>query len=115
LKLLIFLLVFSVNSVQAVEYLYQDITANTSPTRYCYPITKAKDLTTDRYNLDRFNKRFCSTLGDGWHVDKRKADGTPVCIPCTGKEEGNHQCYMENVVVSCKLVKPGSLHKGSNQ
>lgn len=103
------LLGFWLPSAQAVDYLYKDVTANTLPTRFCYPINKATDLTADRYNLDRFNKLFCKSLGAGWHVDKRKANGTAVCKPCNGDEQGLHQCFMQNVVVTCKLVKPDSL------
>ncbi len=108
---LVFLLWLYVAPAQAVDYLYKEVTANTLPTRYCYPLIKAKDLTSDLYNLDHFSKRFCSALGEGWHVDKRKSAGNPVCTPCKGEDEGLHQCYMENVVVSCKLIKPESLRK----
>jgi hypothetical protein len=93
---------------QAVEYDYQDVTTDTQPTRYCYPMIKAQDIASDRYNLDRFNKLFCNKLGVGWHVDKRKADGAVVCTPCSGDELGEHQCFMQKMVVACKRIKPGS-------
>ncbi|MEQ1637117.1 MAG: hypothetical protein ABL903_10510 [Methylococcales bacterium] len=108
---LIFFLVFVAIPAQAVEYLYKDVTANTLPTRYCYPKNKAIELTSDRYNLDRFNRLFCKTLGEGWHVDKRKTDGVAACTPCTGDQSGLHQCFMQDVVVTCKQIKPGALDK----
>lgn len=114
MKYCLLLLSLWIDSPQAAAFLYQELTADTLPTRYCYPITKAKDLTSDRYNLDRFTKRFCGALGAGWYVDKRKADGTTVCTPCTGAEEGKHQCYMQKVVVSCKMIKPDSMFKLPN-
>ncbi|MCX7088584.1 MAG: hypothetical protein NTV00_11095 [Methylococcales bacterium] len=108
---LISLLGLYANTAQAVAYLYQDVTTDTLPTRYCYPVKKATALTADRYNLDRFSKLFCNTLGEGWHVDKRKEDGSAVCTPCTGDDQGLHQCFMQNVVVTCKQIKPDSLGK----
>lgn len=105
------LLLFSIQPVRvgAVEYIYHDVTADTAPTRYCYPEKKAKALTSDRYNLDRYSKKFCSALGEGWHVDKRKSDGNAVCTLCTGIDQGLHRCAMQRVEVICKQIVPGSL------
>jgi hypothetical protein len=97
-----------VDITQAVEYDYQDVTADTLPTRYCYPLIKAQDIASDGYTLDRFNKLFCNRLGIGWHVDKRKADGTTTCTPCSGDELGEHQCFMQKMVVTCRRIKARS-------
>lgn len=105
------LIVLCMPTINAAEFEYREVTANTWPTRYCYPEVKAKDLAADHYNLDRFNRYTCSGLGAGWHVDKRKADGKAICVPCPEPDLGLHQCYMKDVVVNCKLIKPGSLKR----
>ncbi len=97
----------STNAVQATEYIYRELMANTLPSARCEDRTAAIATASKPYNMDRFTKRFCQTQGYGWHVDTIKDHGMPECSPCDDK--GGQQCYIKDVVVKCKLIKPGSV------
>ncbi|QPK63808.1 hypothetical protein IVG45_02180 [Methylomonas sp. LL1] len=91
----------------ATEYIYRDLMANTLPA-HCDVESKAKQASEKPYTVDRFSKRFCQTQGYGWHLDEIKTAGNTVCSPCTDKS-GLQQCFQEDVVVTCKRIKPGSV------
>ncbi len=97
---------FSTNAL-ATEYIYRDIMANTLPSAKCAAKDEAIASATKAYNMDRFTKKFCQTQGYGWHVDSIKDQGTPECNSCSDK--GEQRCYVKDVVVTCRLIKPGSV------
>lgn len=105
LMLWLVLLILSLPNSQAAEYDYQEVTADTPLTRYCYAREKAKHFATSGYVLDHFQKRFCAQLGAGWYVDKRKSEGQVFCKPCSGDANGFDRCAVRGVVVSCKHIK----------
>jgi hypothetical protein len=48
--------------------------------------------------------------GYGWHVSDQKSSGKLVCEECSGENNaGKQQCHLEDVVVTCKRIKPGSV------
>lgn len=91
----------------ATEYIYRDLMANTLPA-HCDVEDKAKQAAAKPYTVDRFTKRFCQTQGYGWHVDAVQSTGKTVCTPCTDKPN-QQRCFQEDVVVTCKRIKPGSV------
>jgi hypothetical protein len=95
--------------VFAAEYIYRDLMANTLPSAACAIETEAVAQAAKEYNLIRYSKRFCQAQGYGWHVVEIKAKGKPVCQDCAGTDSGKKQCHLEDVVVSCKRIKPGSV------
>jgi type III secretory pathway component EscR len=100
---------FSVNSV-ATEYIYRDLMANTLPLQHCDSKDKASQDAEKPYKLTLYSKKFCQTQGYGWHVEKVKNNGKLVCNECsTAENKGKYQCWMEDVVVECKRIKPGTV------
>ena len=61
------------------------------------------------YNIKNYSKKFCQTQGYGWHVEAVKDNGKAVCNDCSGTNSGKKQCHLEDVVVTCKRIKPGSV------
>lgn len=102
------LTVFLSGSAGATEYIYRDLMANTLPA-HCAVEPQAKQAASKSYTVDRFSKRFCQTQGYGWHLDDIKTVGNTVCNPCGDKSNGLQQCYQEDVVVTCKRIKPGTV------
>lgn len=92
---------------QATEYIYRDIMANTLAPEHCQTESKAKENATKSYTIDRFSKKFCQSQGYGWHVDEIKSAGNTVCDSCGNTQEA--KCRQEDVVVSCKRIKPGTV------
>lgn len=101
------LTLFLSGSAGATEYIYRDLMANTLPA-HCDVEAKAKEGASKKYTVDRFVKRFCQTQGYGWHVDEVKTSGKTVCEPC-GDQAGKQQCHQEDVVVTCRRIKPGTV------
>ncbi|ANE55166.1 MULTISPECIES: hypothetical protein [Methylomonas] len=95
------------NPVHATEYIYRDIMANTLAPEHCQAESKAKENAAKNYNIDRFSKKFCQSQGYGWHVDEVKSVGNTVCDSCGTTQEA--RCHQEDVVVSCKRIKPGTV------
>ncbi|MDT4291307.1 hypothetical protein RO575_17215 [Methylomonas sp. MO1] len=93
--------------VQATEYIYRDIMANTLAPEHCQVESKAKENAAKNYNIDRFSKKFCQSQGYGWHVDEIKSAGNTVCDTCSNPQEA--KCRQQDVVVSCKRIKPGTV------
>lgn len=96
------------NTAQATEYVYRDLMANTLSSTQCEVDSEARESATKSYNIDRYSKKFCQTQGYGWHVDKVKNNGNTVCSPC-GDQQTLNKCHQEDVIVTCKRIKPGSV------
>ncbi|WP_320415820.1 hypothetical protein [Methylomonas montana] len=103
----LFAALFLTNPVQATEYIYRDIMANTLAPEHCQIETKAKENASKNYNIDRFSKKFCQSQGYGWHVEEVKSAGNTVCDSCGNSQES--KCRQEDVVVTCKRIKPGTV------
>jgi hypothetical protein len=97
----------------ATEYIYRDLMANTLPAQHCDAKEKASAEAQKSYKLSIYSKKFCQTQGYGWHVEKVKEEGKLVCNECStsgqGDEKDKYQCHIEDVVVECKRIKPGSV------
>jgi len=102
-------LVLSCQIALATEYVYRDLMANTIPPAACSSAQEAAKKATQPYNINRFSKKFCQSQGYGWHVDTVKDNGKLVCQDCAGDDGGKKRCFVEDVVVSCKRIKPGSV------
>lgn len=92
----------------ATEYIYRDLMANTLPLQHCENKDKASQEAEKPYKLTIYSKKFCQTQGYGWHVEKLKDNGKLVCNECPDAK-GTYQCHIEDVVVECKRIKPGSV------
>jgi len=108
--LLILFALFSANS-SAAEYVFRDLMANTLPPAKCAAKADASSNAEDAYTVKKFTKTFCETQGYGWHVSETKSTGKLVCNECTddSSAQGKYQCHLEDVVVTCKRLKPGSV------
>ncbi|MDD2723935.1 MAG: hypothetical protein PHH59_07935 [Methylovulum sp.] len=100
---------FFVSETQATEYIYRDLMANTLPSAGCAAETEAVAHASKAFNLNKYSKKFCQSQGYGWHVDEIKDTGKPVCQDCNNANAGKKQCHLEDVVVKCKRIKPGSV------
>jgi hypothetical protein len=90
----------------ATEYIYRDLMANTLASPVCAAEAEAIAEASKPFNVSKYSKRFCQTQGYGWHVEKINDNGKAVCTDCTG---GKKQCHQEDMVVTCKRIKPGSV------
>lgn len=97
--------------VFAAEYVFRDLMANTLPSPKCADRSAAGSSAEDPYTLKKFTKTFCETQGYGWHVSEAKSPGKLVCGECSsgGAQGQQYQCHLEDVVVTCKRLKPGSV------
>jgi len=93
----------------ATEYIYRDLMANTLNSANCEAESEAMATAAKPYNISRYSKTFCQSQGYGWHVEKVKDEGKAACTPCAGANQGKSQCHLEDVVVTCKRIKPGSV------
>jgi putative hemolysin len=94
----------------ATEYIYRDLMANTLPSQKCAAKPEAAANASDAYNLTKSAKTFCETQGYGWHISEQKSSGKLVCEDCRDENNaGKQQCHLEDVVVTCKRIKPGSV------
>ena len=108
LTLLMAMSFFSSSSF-ATEYIYRDLMANTLASPSCAAESEAITEASKPFNLKKYSKLFCQSQGYGWHVEKIKDNGKPVCTDCTGVKKDKKQCHLEDVVVTCKRIKPGSV------
>ncbi|MGR9051458.1 MAG: hypothetical protein ACU84J_02300 [Gammaproteobacteria bacterium] len=93
----------------ATEYIFRDLMANTLPPPKCHASESVAIASASKdYHLKRFSKKFCQTQGYGWHVEAIKDNGKPICDACTDGESG-YRCHMEDVIVQCKRIKPGTV------
>lgn len=99
---------FYLSPVNATEYIFRDLMANTLPSTLCETEGKAADTAKKNYNIDRYSKKFCQSQGYGWHVEEVKDIGKTVCNECSDKQ-GLQKCHQEDLVVSCKRIKPGTV------
>ncbi len=96
------------NTVQATEYIYRDLMANTLPSSKCESIEKAQQTASKKYKLKRYAKRFCQTQGYGWGLDEIKDKGQLSCNSCNDSS-ALQSCFLKDVVVSCRRIKPGTV------
>ncbi|MEQ1528539.1 MAG: hypothetical protein ABL925_04425 [Methylococcales bacterium] len=96
-------------TVSATEYIHRDLMGNTLPSPGCAAESDAIAIASKPYNLTRFSKKFCQMQGYGWHIEQIKDNGKAVCKPCDAKDAGKKQCHLEDMIVTCKRIKPGSV------
>lgn len=109
LSLLAVLGIFS-GSALATEYIYRDLMANTLASPACTSESEAIADAAKTFNLSKYSKRFCQSQGYGWHVAEIKDHGKAVCSDCSAADKRDKkQCHLEDVVVTCKRIKPGSV------
>lgn len=109
-SLFVLLTAFSTGAFSA-EYIFRDLMANTLPPAKCADKGDASANAADPYTVKKYTKVFCETQGYGWHVSEAKDTGKLVCDECTADNntQGKYQCHLEDVVVTCKRLKPGSV------
>jgi hypothetical protein len=93
----------------SAEYMFRDLMGNTLPAKKCKTQPEAELVASDSYNIEKHAKIFCESQGYGWHVAEKKETGKLICEECDGADKGRYQCHVEDVVVSCKRLKPGSV------
>ncbi len=97
-------------SAFATEYIYRDLIGNTLPPQKCAARAEAEAAASKDYNLKKHARIFCESQGYGWHVEQRKSSGKLVCEECgEGSDKDRFHCHMEDVVVQCKRIKPGTI------
>lgn len=104
----LFTALLSVTPVQATEYIYRDLMANTLAPEHCDVEGKARENAAKDYNIHRFTKKFCQSQGYGWHVEEVKSAGNTTCDTCSSQQDLK-RCHQEDVVVTCKRIKPGTV------
>ena len=103
---LLAILSFFSGTTFATEYIYRDLMANSLASPVCAAENEAIADASKAFNLSKYSKRFCQSQGYGWHVEKVKDNGKAVCTDCSGNKK---QCHLEDMVVTCKRIKPGSV------
>ena len=93
---------------KAADYIYRDLMGNSLASQRCDAEAAATQAAAKPYNIDRFAKRFCQSQGYGWHVEEIKNPGKTICISCDGATNLK-TCHQEDIEVSCKRIKPGSV------
>jgi len=94
----------------SADYLFRDLMGNTIPATKCAAKDGAEARATDTYTVDNFRKRFCEVQGYGWNLVAEKSPGKLICNECEGAaSQGKFQCHLEDIVVTCKRLKPGSV------
>ncbi|OQK15745.1 hypothetical protein AU255_16225 [Methyloprofundus sedimenti] len=92
----------------ATEYIYRDLMGNTLPSAKCESLADAKASAVKPYKFKSYSKKFCQTQGYGWHVDEIKDNGEVACNECSD-EKGLQKCYVKDITVTCKRIKPGTV------
>jgi hypothetical protein len=92
----------------AAEYIERKLMGNTIPPQKCAAKDEATQKATDSYTIDKFQKRFCETQGYGWYLGEANEQGKLVCEECSDGS-GKYKCHVEDIVVTCKRLKPGSV------
>jgi hypothetical protein len=102
-------LMLAFGNAGASEYIFRDLMGNTLPPQKCSARPDAEQRATDPYTIGKFTKRFCETQGYGWYVSEEKNQGNLVCEECSDESgAGKYKCHVEDVLVTCKRLKPGS-------
>jgi hypothetical protein len=92
----------------STEYIYRDLMANTVPSAKCDSQDKAKISAERPYKIKKYSKLFCQTQGYGWGLEEITSNGTVSCNECTDGK-GLQKCYLKDVAVKCKRIKPGTV------
>lgn len=100
-------LVFGMTAVDAADWIYRDLKANTLSTPKCETRDKAEERANKPSFLSQYAKRFCETQGYGWSLNEIKENGNLACNACDSGDQV--QCRIEDIVVQCKRLKPGSV------
>lgn len=104
------LVLFLTKPLAAAEYVFRDLMGNTLASAKCAAKDEAVAKATETYTIDKFTKRFCEVQGYGWNLAEQKSDGKLLCEECSGEaNHGKYQCHKEDIVVTCKRLKPGSV------
>ena len=94
----------------ATEYVFRDLLGNTIASPKCADKSEAAANASEPYNVKKYMKRFCEVQGYGWHVAEEKSNGKLICEECSGDAyKGKYQCHLEDVLVTCKRIKPGTV------
>ncbi len=101
-------LLLTSSAAVATEYVYRDLMANTLPS-LCMAESAAQENAQKQYTVDKYSKIFCQKQGYGWHVEGIKDTGKLICTDCKGETGNKKQCHLEDVTVTCKRIKPGSV------
>ena len=92
----------------STEYIYRDLMANTLPSAKCETQDKAENTARKPYKIKRYSKKFCQTQGYGWGIEEITNNGEVACNECS-TDNGLHKCYLKDVTVKCKRIKPGTV------
>jgi len=92
----------------STEYIYRDLMANTIPSIKCETQSKAEATAQKPYKLKRYSKKFCQTQGYGWGLEKITSNGEVACNECLDNKDVQ-KCYLKDVTVQCKRIKPGTV------
>jgi hypothetical protein len=104
------ILLLGSTSAWSEDYIYRDLMANTLPSARCLNKAEAESHAQDAYLLKKKEKVFCETQGYGWNLQEEKGAGKVACTECEGDaNKGKFQCHLEDIVVACKRIKPGSV------
>ena len=101
-------LLLATSSALATEYEYRDLLGNNLAPQKCSTKADAEARARESYNIDKYVKVFCETQGYGWHVSETRDNGKLVCNECSD-QSGKYQCHLEDLSVTCKHIKPGSV------
>ena len=102
------ILLLATNNALATEYEFRDLLGNTLAPQKCSAKADAAARAREPYNIDKYVKVFCETQGYGWHVSETRDNGKLVCNECSD-QSGKYQCHLEDLRVTCKHIKPGSV------
>ena len=102
------ILLLATSNALATEYEFRDLLGNTLAPQKCSAKTDAEARAKESYNIDKYVKVFCETQGYGWHVSETRDNGKLVCNECSD-QSGKYQCHLEDLRVTCKHIKPGSV------
>lgn len=102
------ILLLATSNALATEYEFRDLLGNTLAPQKCSAKTDAAARARESYNIDKYVKVFCETQGYGWHVSETRDNGKLVCNECSD-QSGKYQCHLEDLRVTCKHIKPGSV------
>lgn len=101
--------ILSTGTCFGAEYIYRDLMGNTLPTPNCSEKPAAIEQISQPYYINRYTTRFCEIQGYGWGLEQVKDNGRSVCEECGSGNQAGFQCHLEDVVVTCKRLKPGSV------
>lgn len=92
----------------STEYIYRDLMANTVPSAKCESPADAEKSANRPYKIKKSTKKFCRTQGYGWGLEKITSNGEVACNECSDTN-GLQKCYLKDVTVTCKRIKPGTV------